>query len=90
MLPRMRHLLDLLLLLLFVLTSLLQCGAECYLYDAASPNARSFIFDKIKTGYVDYGIKNFWFDASEPESLGGENHTVDGIVFHNPLGQPKG
>lgn len=44
----------------------------------------------LDTGYIKYGIKNFWFDASEPESLGGVNHTVDGVVFNNPLGQPQG
>ena len=26
----------------------------------------------------------------EPESLAGVNHTIDGIVFNNPLGQPQG
>jgi alpha-D-xyloside xylohydrolase len=65
------------------------CGAECYLYDASSNASRHFIFSMLKDGYVKYGIKNFWFDAAEPENLGGINHTVDGIVFNNPLGQPS-
>jgi hypothetical protein len=35
-------------------------------------------------------VKNFWFDASEPESLAGDDHVVDGVRFHNPIGQPIG
>merc|ERR1711923_171574 len=39
-----------------------------------------------------YGVKNFWFDASEPESLANFKLKVNGseIDYHNPLGQPQG
>ena len=66
------------------------CQEECFLYDPTWQGGRDFVFDMLHTGYIKYGIHNFWFDASEPESLGGVNHTVDGITFNNPLGQPTG
>eukprot|EP01052_Picozoa_sp_SAG31_P063851 SAG31_NODE_22757_length_518_cov_1.212411_1_plen_47_part_10 len=37
---------------------------------------------------VKYGVKNFWFDASEPESLA--HFSQFGIDYDNPLGQPYG
>eukprot|EP00040_Diaphanoeca_grandis_P033279 m.203534 g.203534 ORF g.203534 m.203534 type:complete len:829 (-) comp32854_c0_seq3:137-2623(-) len=57
------------------------CSQDCYLYDSSRQTARDFVFDMIDTGYVKYGIKNFWFDASEPESAASPT---------NPLGQPQG
>ena len=40
-----------------------------------------------------YGVKNFWFDASEPENLkdfGGQGGGKDGPALETPLGQPQG
>jgi alpha-glucosidase (family GH31 glycosyl hydrolase) len=64
------------------------CGAECYLYDPTSQSGRDFVWNMLDSGYVKYGVKNFWFDASEPESLA--NYKANGIDYKNPLGQPQG
>ena len=44
-------------------------GLYVHYYDATHPGARKFIWEKVKTGYYNYGIKTFWLDASEPEML---------------------
>ena len=36
-------------------------------YDAFNPDARNFHWSKVKAGYCDHGIHNFWLDACEPE-----------------------
>ena len=36
-------------------------------YDATNPAARDFVWDALKTGYYDLGIRVFWLDACEPE-----------------------
>lgn len=36
-------------------------------YDATNPEARSFVWDKVKKNYFDKGIKMFWLDEAEPE-----------------------
>jgi alpha-D-xyloside xylohydrolase len=64
------------------------CGDVCYLYDPTSQTGRDFVWNMLDTGYVKYGVKNFWFDASEPESLA--NYHIKGLDYHNPLGQPYG
>ena len=67
------------------------CGGECYLYDPTSQSGRDFLWDMLDTGYVKYGVKNFWFDASEPESLANfHNRDAPGLDYQNPLGQPTG
>ena len=38
----------------------------CTFYDAMSPKAREFVWDRVKDHYYDYGIKMFWLDESEP------------------------
>ncbi len=35
--------------------------------DAMNPETRSYVWDKVKKNYYDYGIKNFWLDEAEPE-----------------------
>ena len=67
------------------------CGGVCYLYDPTCQSGRDFVFDMLDTGYVKYGVKNFWFDASEPESLAHfHNRAAPGLDYNNPLGQPYG
>ena len=51
-------------------------------------SARDFVFGMLDSGYVKYGVRNFWFDASEPESLA--NAKLKWRTFDNPLGQPQG
>jgi len=41
-----------------------------YVYDPTSADARDAVFSKVREGYVKYGIKTFWLDASEPEHFG--------------------
>jgi len=36
-------------------------------YDATHPGARKFIWQQVKQGYYDHGIKVYWLDACEPE-----------------------
>ena len=44
-------------------------------YDATNPEARRYIWEKVSEGYGRYGIRAFWLDACEPETLAenGEN-----------------
>jgi alpha-D-xyloside xylohydrolase len=41
--------------------------ASVYFYDATNPEARSFLWEQIRKGYYEQGIKVFWLDACEPE-----------------------
>lgn len=41
--------------------------APVYFYDATNPEARTFIWEQIREGYYQHGIKTFWLDACEPE-----------------------
>ena len=38
-------------------------------YDATNPEAREFLWQRIREGYVKHGIKLFWLDTSEPELI---------------------
>ena len=38
-------------------------------YDAMNPDARAFLWEKIREGYVTNGIKLFWLDTCEPELI---------------------
>ena len=38
-------------------------------YDATNPEARSYVWQKVREGYGRYGIRAFWLDACEPEGL---------------------
>jgi alpha-D-xyloside xylohydrolase len=38
-------------------------------YDATNPEAREFLWQRIREGYVKHGIKLFWLDTSEPEII---------------------
>jgi alpha-D-xyloside xylohydrolase len=44
-------------------------GVYVHFYDATHPGARKYIWDKVKQGYYQHGIKTFWLDACEPEML---------------------
>ncbi len=48
----------------------LQCfdfQGDTLIYDAANPEAREYIWDKVKENYYRYGIDMFWLDEAEPE-----------------------
>ena len=36
-------------------------------YDPTNPEARDYIWSKVKQNYYDYGIRTWWLDACEPE-----------------------
>ena len=36
-------------------------------YDATHPEARRFIWERVREGYYRHGIKVWWLDACEPE-----------------------
>ena len=36
-------------------------------FDATNPNAREYVWNKVKKNYYDKGIKTFWLDEAEPE-----------------------
>jgi alpha-D-xyloside xylohydrolase len=36
-------------------------------YDPTLPEARAFVWDRVKRNYLAHGINNFWLDACEPE-----------------------
>lgn len=38
-------------------------------YDATNPEARAFVWERIKQNYLDYGVRVFWLDADEPELM---------------------
>lgn len=40
---------------------------EAAFFDATNPEARAFVWEKIKKNYYDLGIKIFWLDEAEPE-----------------------
>ena len=48
----------------------LQNGASLEtFYDATNPEARAFLWEQIRKGYVDHGIRLFWLDTIEPEII---------------------
>jgi alpha-D-xyloside xylohydrolase len=38
-----------------------------HFYDATNPEARQFVWEQVRQGYYQHGIKVFWIDACEPE-----------------------
>lgn len=41
--------------------------APVHFYDSTNPAARTFLWERIREGYYQHGIKAFWLDACEPE-----------------------
>lgn len=57
-------------------------------YDATHPEARQYIWDKVREGYYKHGVKVWWLDACEPETypLHADNqryHLGNGSVVAN-------
>jgi alpha-D-xyloside xylohydrolase len=38
-------------------------------YDATNPEARAFVWERVKKNYLDFGVRVFWLDADEPELM---------------------
>lgn len=49
-------------------------------YDPTNPEARRFIWNKVRENYHKIGIKLFWLDACEPEMGPGVDH--DNVEYH--------
>lgn len=43
------------------------CGGNEVFYDATNPEARKYVWEKIKENYWDKGAKLYWLDVAEPE-----------------------
>lgn len=41
--------------------------ADLFYYDATNPEARAFVWDRLRANYHALGIRVFWLDACEPE-----------------------
>ncbi len=59
------------------------------IFDATNPQARKFIWDRVKENYYKHGIKMFWLDEAEPEfgwqGLGYDNvlpYDYDNVRYH--------
>ena len=66
-------------------------------YDATNPEARAFVWERVKKNYLDYGVRVFWLDADEPElmPMHAENiryHLGTGLEVdqHLPAAAPAG
>ena len=44
-------------------------GIYLHYYDPTNPDARKYIWEKVKQGYYQHGIKVYWLDVCEPEML---------------------
>ncbi|MCS7060823.1 MAG: glycoside hydrolase family 31 protein [Anaerolineae bacterium] len=53
-------------------------------YDATHPEARRFIWQQVKQGYYDHGIKVYWLDACEPEMYPVQ---IDNLRFYSGDGR---
>jgi alpha-D-xyloside xylohydrolase len=42
-------------------------GIYIHFYDPTHPGARKYIWEKVRQGYYQHGIKTYWLDACEPE-----------------------
>jgi alpha-D-xyloside xylohydrolase len=38
-------------------------------YDATNPDARAFVWERVKKNYLDLGVRVYWLDADEPELM---------------------
>jgi alpha-D-xyloside xylohydrolase len=46
-----------------------EAGIYVHYYDPTHPGARKYIWEKVRQGYYQHGIKLFWLDACEPEMI---------------------
>ncbi|MFD4636097.1 TIM-barrel domain-containing protein [Lentzea sp. NPDC058436] len=50
-------------------------SAQVAFYDATNPEAREYLWERLRRGYHDVGVSVFWLDACEPElKPGHQNH----------------
>ena len=51
-------------------------SAQVAFYDATNPEAREYVWERIRRGYHELGIKVFWLDAGEPELKPGHQYNL--------------
>ncbi|MEU4449246.1 TIM-barrel domain-containing protein [Actinosynnema sp. NPDC050801] len=54
-------------------------SAQVAFYDSTNPEARDYVWERIRRGYHELGITVFWLDASEPELRPGHQ---TGLRYH--------
>ena len=54
------------------------------LYDPSNPKARNFLWSKLKRGYYDIGITNFWTDGTEPAGAPSGGLPEDIVFYSDP------
>ncbi len=52
-------------------------------FDPTNPEAREYVWGKVKKNYYDKGIKAFWLDVAEPESIAEHGDNVRYHKGHN-------
>lgn len=57
------------------------------LLDATHPEARSFLWNKVRKNYFEHGIKVWWLDAIEPEM---SNYDHSNVCYHEGSGSEVG
>nr|WP_156001836.1 TIM-barrel domain-containing protein [Streptomonospora sp. PA3] len=45
-------------------------------YDATNPEARAFVWDRVRRNYHDLGVRVWWLDGCEPEIKPGHQHNL--------------
>jgi len=50
-----------------------------HFYDATNPEARRFVWERVRQGYYRHGIKTWWLDACEPEL---DPRDAENVRFH--------
>ena len=56
-----------------------RCVGENSFYDATNPEARAYVWEKVKKNYYDDGIRVFWLDEAEPEI---ETYDYENYRYH--------
>ncbi|MDX8142458.1 glycoside hydrolase family 31 protein [Lentzea sp. BCCO 10_0061] len=51
-------------------------SAQVAFYDATNPEAREYVWERIRRGYHDLGISVYWLDAGEPELKPGHQYNL--------------
>ncbi|MBQ7353401.1 MAG: family 31 glucosidase [Clostridia bacterium] len=46
-----------------------ECFKPAVFYDTTNPEARKYVWEKVKRNYYDKGIRLFWLDEAEPEYM---------------------
>lgn len=59
--------------------TMLECNGNEAFFDATHPGAREFVWERIKKNYYERGVRHYWLDAAEPETL---PYDFENIRYH--------